>query len=239
MAKYTTQLRTIIEYNSIPGKPITDRIKEAAPKIFDFDFPMWLESYRETLEYKILLHYFSNEIGFETVGLWKLYLNQRLNEIMPYYNDVYLTTTDKFSSAYDMDVTETLQRTLTGADNTNTEVNGESTDTTTTTAKDNTQQLNSNYPQAQVEGNQNNLFYGTTGKNEDATSNSNTQNQGTNKTNSKSQGNSQTTEHHTIQRKGITGSRTPWEIAQSYRNSIINIDVQVINALKDLFMMIY
>lgn len=239
MAKYTTQLRTIIEYNSTPGKPITDRIKEAAHKIFDFDFPMWLESYRETLEYKILLHYFSNEIGFETVGLWKLYLNQRLNEIMPYYNDVYLTTTDKFSSAYDMDVTETLQRTLTGADNTSTEVNGESTDTTTTTAKDNTQQLNSNYPQAQVEGNQNNLFYGTTGTNEDATSNSNTQNQGTNKTNSKSQGNSQTTEQHTIQRKGITGSRTPWEIAQSYRNSIINIDVQVINALKDLFMMIY
>ena len=158
---------------------------------------------------------------------------------MPYYNDVYLTTTDKFSSAYDMDVTETLQRTLTGADNTSTEVNGESTDTTTTTATDNTQQLNSNYPQAQVEGNQNNLFYGTTGTNEDATSNSNTQNQGTNKTNSKSQGNSQTTEQHTIQRKGITGSRTPWEIAQSYRNSIINIDVQVINALKDLFMMIY
>ena len=55
----------------------------------------------------------------------------------------------------------------------------------------------------------------------------------------KVQGNSQTTEQHTIQRKGITGSRTPWEIAQSYRNSIINIDVQVINALKDLFMMIY
>ena len=92
MAKYTTQLRTIIEYNSTPGKPITDRIKEAAPKIFDFDFPMWLESYRETLEYKILLHYFSNEIGFETVGLWKLYLNQRLNEIMPYYNDCLLYT---------------------------------------------------------------------------------------------------------------------------------------------------
>lgn len=239
MAKYTTQLRTIIEYNSTPGKPITDRIKEAAPKIFDFDFPMWLESYRETLEYKILLHYFSNEIGFETVGLWKLYLNQRLNEIMPYYNDVYLTTTDKFSSAYDMDVTETLKRTLTGSDNTSTEVNGKNTDTTTTTAKDNTQQLNSNYPQAQVEGNQNNLFYGTTGTNEDATSNSKTKNQGTNKTNSKSRGNSKTTEQHTIQRKGITGSRTPWEIAQSYRNSIINIDVQVINALKDLFMMIY
>jgi hypothetical protein len=38
MAKYTTQLRTIIEYNSTPGKPITDRIKEAAPKIFEVEY---------------------------------------------------------------------------------------------------------------------------------------------------------------------------------------------------------
>lgn len=239
MAKYTTQVRTIIEYNSTPGKPITDRIKEAAPKIFDFDFPMWLESYRETLEYKILLHYFSNEIGFETVGLWKLYLNQRLNEIMPYYNDVYLTTTDKYTTAYDMDVTETLERSLTGTDKTNTQVNGTSEDTATTQATDNTEQLNSNYPQAQVSGSQDNLFYGTTGSNEQAQSNTTTQSNGKNNTTSESQGNSQTTEQHTIKRKGVTGSRTPWEIAQSYRNSIINIDVQVINALKDLFMMIY
>jgi hypothetical protein len=41
---------------------------------------------------KILLHYYTREIGYETVGLWKLKLNQRMREIMPYYNQLYEST---------------------------------------------------------------------------------------------------------------------------------------------------
>lgn len=239
MAKYTTQVRSIIEANSTPGKPITDRIKESCPKIFNFPFPIWLESYRETLEYKILLHYFSKEIGFETVGLWKLYLNQRLNEIMPYYNDLYLTTTQKFSNAYDMDVTETLERELNGADETQTDIDGKSAGTTNTNNSASGETLQTDYPGIAVDNTQDGEFYGTSGNKDTSTQTGATTDSNTQTTTSKSKGNSTTTEKHKINRKGITGSKTPWEIIQSYRNSLINIDVQIIRELKDLFMMIY
>ena len=52
-------------------------------------FPIFDENYRSVLETKILRHYYTREIGFETVGLWKHYLKTKLNEIMPKYNKLY------------------------------------------------------------------------------------------------------------------------------------------------------
>lgn len=68
---------------------------------------MWLEEYRPTLEKKILMHYFNKEIGFETVGLWKFYLEERLNLIMPYYNEVYKTTVKEYDWLTDTNAHET------------------------------------------------------------------------------------------------------------------------------------
>ena len=52
-------------------------------------YPIFDENYRETLDTKILKHYYTREIGFETVGLWKFKLNTKMNEIMDYYNQLY------------------------------------------------------------------------------------------------------------------------------------------------------
>ena len=74
MSKYTITIKNLIDNN------------------FDFQmnsYPIFDESYRETLNHNILYHYYENEIGFETAPLFRLYLNQRLNEIMPYYNELY------------------------------------------------------------------------------------------------------------------------------------------------------
>lgn len=94
LSKYTTQVRWIVEQVTSENLdlPISQRVTLACPKIFNFDFPIWLEEYRTTIEKKILMHYFNKEIGFETVGLWKFYLEERLNLIMPYYNKLYATT---------------------------------------------------------------------------------------------------------------------------------------------------
>lgn len=109
MSKYTTQVRWIIEQTTSYSKnlPISQRVSLACPKIFDFDFPMWLEEYRPTLEKKILMHYFNKEIGFETVGLWKFYLEERLNLIMPYYNELYKTTVKDYDWLTDTNAHET------------------------------------------------------------------------------------------------------------------------------------
>ena len=94
MSKYTTEVRFICEtaagYDESQGyKKIDDIIAESVDKVFDFDFPIFDEDYRSVLESKILRHYYTREIGFETVGLWKHYLHTRLDEIMPKYNKLY------------------------------------------------------------------------------------------------------------------------------------------------------
>lgn len=106
MSKYTTQVLQIVKSYSNPNDSIYKRIETALPKIFDFDFPIYKESYRTTLERKIIMHYLQKEIGLETVALWKLFLCERLNLIMPYYNQLYETTEKEYDYFIDVDFTE-------------------------------------------------------------------------------------------------------------------------------------
>ena len=74
MAKYTTQVRSIVE----SGHPI-----------FDFTYPIFDPVYKPILEEKIINHFYFREIGFETVAQFKHFLKSKLNIIMPYYNEQY------------------------------------------------------------------------------------------------------------------------------------------------------
>ena len=110
MAKYTTELRSICEVyagcNEEQGyNNVNDVIQKALPKLFDFTFPIYDENYRSVLETKIVKHFYTREIGYETVGRWKLALDERLNLIMPYYNERYKSTLFEFNPMYDVDLT--------------------------------------------------------------------------------------------------------------------------------------
>lgn len=110
MSKYTTQVRFICETaaglsDSEGQMSIKQIIAAAIPSVFDFDFPIFDESYRNVLETKILKHYYTREIGLETVGLWKLKLDTKLNEIMPFYNQLYRSELIEFNPMYDVDLT--------------------------------------------------------------------------------------------------------------------------------------
>lgn len=74
MSRYTITIKNLIDNN------------------FDFqlnNYPIFDENYRQTLNNNILNHYYMSEIGFETAPLFRFYLNQKLNEIMPLYNELY------------------------------------------------------------------------------------------------------------------------------------------------------
>lgn len=111
MSKYTTEVRFICEtyagltesegYNSI-----NEIIGKSMDKVFDFDYPIFDNAYKNVLQRKILKHYYTREIGLETVGLWKHFLDMRMNEIMPYYNKLYETELLKFNPLYDVDLTK-------------------------------------------------------------------------------------------------------------------------------------
>lgn len=110
MSKYTTELRFYCEslagYSTSQdyGK-IDSVVQTAAPQIFE-KFPIWDESYRLALEVKILKHYYVRELCAETPGLWKLWLNNRMNEIMPYYNQLYKSAELDFNPFHDVDITK-------------------------------------------------------------------------------------------------------------------------------------
>ena len=116
MSKYTTEVRYICEtYAGLEESGGYDSIDEIIEnsylKIFNNSkIPMFegeTEAHRAGLLKKILLHYYSREIGYETVGLWKLKLNQKMIEIMPYYNQLYESELIEFDPLKNVDVTKT------------------------------------------------------------------------------------------------------------------------------------
>lgn len=114
MSKYTTELRFICEtavgYEESQGyDKVEDIIQAAIPNIFNFDFPIFDENYRNVLCTKIIKHYYTREISEETLGLWRLRLNAKMNEIMPYYNKLYEAWSAEFNPLFDTDITTTHQ----------------------------------------------------------------------------------------------------------------------------------
>ena len=101
LSKYTLEVRNICE--SLVARSerakfmdVNEVIKLARPNIFNFDYPKWDSEYNEMLEEKILRTYYMREIGVETYGLFKLRLQVKLNDIMPYYNKLYESEKLKF-----------------------------------------------------------------------------------------------------------------------------------------------
>lgn len=122
MAVFTSQLRSICEYlaeldESVDNTEINNVLAIARPKIFDFTYPIFENTYKSVLENKILRHYYMQEIGQETYGLWKFHLENMMNEIMPYYNKLYDSANIEFNPLNDYNMT--TRRTNTGSKNTN------------------------------------------------------------------------------------------------------------------------
>ena len=109
MSNYTTQVRYICETfagltESAGVNDVNTIVEQAAPKIF-MNFPIWDEEYRLTLETKILKHFYLREIAHETVGLWRLRLDTRMNELMPVYNKMYAAVSQEFNPLFVVDIT--------------------------------------------------------------------------------------------------------------------------------------
>lgn len=143
MSKYTTEVRFICETaagleTSQGYTSVNKIIEKALPTVFDFSFPIFDENYRSVLETKILKHYYTREIGLESVGLWKLKLETKLNEIMPFYNQLYKSELLDFNPFYDVDLTrdhklnKTENTKQTGVEEVDSTKNGSVTDETNT-----------------------------------------------------------------------------------------------------------
>ena len=220
MSKYTTEVRFICEQcsglnESVGYSNIGDVIESARSKIFDFKYPIFDEAYKSVLETKIIKHYYMREIGLETVGLWKHYLDMKMNEIMPYYNKLYESELLKFNPLYDVDITTKHTGTK----------DGTATSNGGTTNNSKTSNYYSDTPQGGVNGVESLKYLTSANIN---TSNGETKNE--NSTTIKD------TEEYLEHVQGKNGGTSYAKMLEEYRETFLNIDIKVINELKDLFM---
>ena len=201
-------------YNTGVTVELGDLVDSGFP-LFDFDYPVprseieyngktcTVDFDKARLEQKIIGHYRFRQIAQETPARFKHYLKTRMNEIMPYYVQVYEFDA-KFRNIDDPLESYNLVEEFKG-NNTNTVKSGGTTKFSDT-------------PQGTVE----NLDTHITNATQTDDSSTNTGNAG-----------------HTLTRKGNIGVQPLGGEVQNIRSAFINIDMQVIEELKNLFLQIY
>lgn len=203
MAQFTATLRRIVESGYDLGLD---------------QYPIFDESYRQSLNDKIIEHYYFREIGLETAGLFKRFLNRKMNEIMPYYNQMYISTLIKFDPLATKSITETLNRLQNASANTN----------TSSTGSNSAQKVYSETPQGLLSKTDlDDDLYATTVDQDKSNGSADSSAESVNNAN----------EDMTRTQTGFEGIAS--ELLIKYRQSFVNIDIMVIDELSDLFMKVW
>ncbi len=249
MSKYTTEVRFICENSAGLSKSegadnIDSILDKCWNKVFNFDFPIFDEKYRQVLCRKILKHYYTREIAHETVGRWKLALNAKLNEIMPYYNQLYKSELLEFNPFYDVDLTRSREGSGTSnRTSNNTETNGgTSKNVSSGSGTNNTNTLNrfSDTPQNSMDtqGIADSVPLTTVTKvNEDNTTtneSTDTLTRNGNKTGSGTE-NINNTDKYIETVKGKQGTENYSSLLKKFRETFLNIDMMIIEDCSDCF----
>lgn len=147
MSEYTTTVRYICEFYNNQNKStgystIESVIENSYSKIFDFNYPIFDESYKSILEKKILKYFYLYEICCETASEWKLFLCNKLNEIMPYYNQLYNSEKIKIEPFITNDTTTTYTSSKNESNETHRNLSGTLEGTNTESTTDNASIIN-------------------------------------------------------------------------------------------------
>lgn len=233
MSRYTIELRYLIEGNYDLGLK---------------DYPIFDESYREQLNNKIIQHYYFREIGFETEALFKNRLNQKMNEIMPYYNQMYESSKLKIDPLSTIDLEEVFTRKskTTGEGTSSTSGTGNNTNNFNSTDTTDYGKISkfSDIAQAQTTPNEilNDKYLTSATVDDGQDKNTNT---GTNTSQTESTTSGTSTdkrnldEDTTLTRKGNNGTASESELLNMYRETFLNIDMMIIDDLDELFLGIW
>lgn len=206
-------------------------------------YPIFDESYRAGLNRKIIDHYEFREIGLETPALFRKFLLRRMREIMPYYNQLYLSTLHEFDpfSNYDLWSDGTSTRDAVekrDIDRVETAITDATSETSNIT-EGKTRNLISNTPQMQLSGQED---YATNIT--DAQSDTTSLGDSTQKSTADSTMNDvmnltgNNVDEYVNHVSGITGITKSNALLQ-FRETLLNVDMMVIADLGDLFMGIY
>lgn len=208
MSKYT------IEINQL--------VNDLDFNLFDFEYNLYDNELKSVFEKKFIDHFYFYEIGLTPIARFKKALQIKLNDIYPYFKQLYQTELrcNDIDFMLNKDLKEQYTRELTG----NSSVNQSSTSTTNDTSLN----INNDTPQNKIDDLD--QFMTSASKNTDnSTMNSN----GTNSAENNS------IETYSLVSQGNIGVTSSAELLEKWRNVLINIDQLIFEECNDLFMLIY
>lgn len=258
MSKYTITIRNIEELIG------NDELKSFFTdyELSDFLLPEQIQTItkaniwsKEKLAQKIIDHYYTREIGYETIRLFKHHVKIKLKEIMEEKAPLIYSKCIEFDPLINVDFTETFDRNITG--NLENKNNGKfentgdsssnSTNMSTSSSNSKTTSKNLDTPENEISNLESNKYISSANISDNTSNiNDNTTNKTTNNSSNSGSNSNQTTqnteniEHYTRSQKGNSGSLTTAQnLIQQFRNIIITIDKDIINELNPLFMGIF
>lgn len=246
------------QMSSEEGDRAIDIIQCSIPFIFDFDFPFYDETKRQDIETKIIKNYYFRQICCTDVEEWKLRLSNKLNQIMPYYNEMYESRKYLVDILDDVDYERKVEEGSfsNGIENT---ISNQTSDSTSHNESNgmNSELNNSNKkgvsrfsdtPQGQLDSLEANTYL-TNATIGDEDSNTNrtgvSSSTGDNESNTTTDGTFETSRSDVANRdrtervKGKMGMKSKAAMVSEYRKAILNIDMEVVSRLSDLFMNVY
>lgn len=239
MATFTMELKEVIEtlygtsmdpddyeqeYESVTFNGVTYGKLPVLPQYNDIGlgyYPIFDEGYRKILNGKIIDEYYNQEIGTETIDNFLLILRKKMDQIMPYYNQLYKSLDIPYSALESMDIHSVGNSSLTGTENSN------STTVNDTKTKTGSRVVGSDFPQTMLAGD---ADYASNGSDV----NSNVDVDGTLTNNGDSTNNSQSNSDTRV--TGYQGIAS--DLVMRYRSSLINIDTMILDDIKDCFMLL-
>lgn len=184
-------------------------------------YPIFDERYRDVLNGKIVDEYFNREIGTETIDNFLLIIRKKMDQIMPFYNNLYESEKIKFDPLSTIDIT--TDSSSEGSEESNITGSASSNSVTKSGSRTVSQEL----PQVQLSGNGD---YATSA----ADANSDGTIDGTNTSDNKSDSsNSNNSYSHSRGFQGVAS-----DLLIRYRNSILNIDTMILSDIEDCFMLV-
>ena len=87
-------LNSYANYDQDEITKIRDLAKKTHDKIFDFDYVLSDKVDKEQFEIDILNHFLERRIGYDTITSFQIHLENKLHEILPYYNTLFDALTD-------------------------------------------------------------------------------------------------------------------------------------------------
>lgn len=228
MPSFTIELNDVLELTHDPG--LNDWNSPAAGGTIGLGlYPIFTDNHegipthRTELNRKIIRRYWNREIAYETISKFTLALERRMDEIMPYFNQLYESQLIEFEPLATFGLTTTRND------------SGKSTsDVTTESSADNTsssasRSQSSDTPQNPLpDGWEEDADYASTGSASQANSKGNATTTGTNT------GTGTTDATGTSTTTGFQGSAA--DLLGKFRAQIINIDTAILENLNDLFM---